>query len=133
VPEFVSLVVKTLSLTHVMIFMKTLLLQGYGCSIRVKETRLIFSQGVHAFQKEREIIETSVRACNFDKVVIQGKGYVSTKALQVLAENNIGVVMLDKRGKLFSYFNETSSSEPLIRQRRYDAFRDEEKADKLRK
>ena len=41
--------------------------------------------------------------------------------------------MLDKRGNLFSYFNEISSSEPLIRQRQYDAFRDEVKADKLKK
>ena len=85
-PSFVSLVVMLMIITYVMLCMKSLLLQGYGCSIRVKETRLIFSQGVHAFQKEREIIETSVRACNFDKVVIQGKGYVSTEALQLLAE-----------------------------------------------
>ena len=132
-PKFVSLVVMLMIITCVMLCMKSLLLQGYGCSIRVKDTRLIFSQGTHAFSNEREIIETSVRACNFDKVVIQGDGYVSTKALQLLAENNIGVVMLDKRGKLFSYFNEISSSEPLIRQRQYDTFRDEVKADKLRK
>ena len=115
------------------VVMKSLFLQGYGSSIRVKDTRLIFTQGTHAFSKEREIIETSVRACNFDKVVIQGDGYVSTKALQLLAENNIGIVMLDNRGKLFSYFNQISNSEPLIRQRQYDTFRDEEKADKLRK
>ena len=113
--------------------MKSLFLQGYGSSIRVKDTRLIFTQGTHAFSKEREIIETSVRACNFDKVIIQGDGYVSTKALQILAENNIGVVMLDKRGKIFSHFNQISNSEPLIRQNQYDAFRDEEKADGLRK
>ncbi|NMJ86929.1 MAG: CRISPR-associated endonuclease Cas1 [Thaumarchaeota archaeon] len=132
-PEFVSLVVMLMIITYVMVCMKTLLLQGYGCSIRVKDTRLIFSQGTHAFSKEREIIETSVRACGFDKVIIQGDGYVSTKALQLLAENNIGVVMLNKRGKLFSYFNQISSSEPLIRQKQYDTFRDEVKADKLRK
>ena len=96
-------------------------------------TRLIFSQGIHAFQKEMEIIETFVRACNFDKVIIQGKCYVSTEALQVLAENNIGVIMLDKRGRLFSYFNQISGYEPLIRQNQYDCFRDEVKADKLRK
>ena len=65
------------------VVMKSLFLQGYGSSIRVKDTRLIFTQGTHAFSKEREIIETSVRACNFDKVVIQGDGYVSTKALQL--------------------------------------------------
>ena len=43
--------------------MKSFFLSGYGCSIRVKDTRLIFSQGVHAFSKEREVIETSVRPC----------------------------------------------------------------------
>ena len=64
-------------------FMKSLFLQGYGGSIRVKDTRLVFTQGLQAFSKEREIIETSVRACNFDKVIIQGDGYVSTKALQL--------------------------------------------------
>ena len=80
-----------------------------------------------------EIIETFVRACNFDKVIIQGKCYVSTEALQVLAENNIGVIMLDKRGRLFSFFNQISGYEPLIRQNQYDCFWDEVKADKLRK
>ena len=132
-PEFVSLVVMLMIITYVMLCMKSLLLQGYGCSIRVKDTRLVFSQGTHAFSKEREIIETSVRACNFDKVVIQGDGYVSTKALQFLAENNIGVVMLDKRGRLFSYINEIAGSDALIRQKQYDAFRDETKVDYLSK
>ena len=37
--------------------MKSLFLQGYGSSIKVKDTRLIFTQGTHAFSKEREIIE----------------------------------------------------------------------------
>jgi len=41
--------------------MKSLLLQGYGCSIRVNDTRLVFTQGTHAFSKEREIIELSAR------------------------------------------------------------------------
>jgi len=50
-------------------------------------------------------------------VIIQGKGYVSTEALQTLAENNINVIMLDKRGKLFGYFNQVRGSDPLIRQK----------------
>ena len=80
-PKFVSLVVMLMIITCVMLCMKSLPLQGSDCSIRVKDTRLIFSQGTHAFQNEREIIETSVRACDFDKVITQGKGYVSTEAL----------------------------------------------------
>ena len=42
--------------------------------------------------------------------------------------------MLDKRGKLYSYFHQIrGSNEPLIRQKQYDFFRDEEKQEYLRK
>ena len=53
-------------------------------------------------------------------VIIPGKGYVSTEALQILAEDDISVVMLDKRGKFFDYFNQVRGSDPpLIRQKQY--------------
>ena len=56
--------------------MKSLFLHGYGWSIRVKDTRLIFTQGTQIFPTEkREIIESLTRAYPFDKVVIQGKGF----------------------------------------------------------
>jgi CRISPR-associated protein Cas1 len=115
--------------------MKSLFLQGYGLSIKVQNTRLIFKQGItDPFEKEKiESIELPASACDFDKVVIQGKGYVSTEALQILAENNINVVMLDKRGKLFGYFNQIRGSDPLIRQRQYDCFRDESRVEHLSK
>jgi CRISPR-associated protein Cas1 len=112
---------------------KSLFLHGYGLSIKVKNTRLVFTQGIDLFSKDRESIELSAGACWFDKVIIQGKGYVSTEALQYLAESNINVVMLDKRGKLYSYFNRIGGHEPLIRQQQYDAFRNEEKLEYLRK
>jgi len=72
-------------------------------------------------------------ACNFDKVIIQGKGYVSTEALERLAEGNVNVIMLDKRGKLYSYFHQIAGHEPLIRQNQYDCFRDPKKVEYLRK
>ncbi len=110
--------------------MKTLFLTGYGLSVSVKNTRWVFKQGINdPFRNEKiETLELSASACNFDKMIIQGKGYVSTEALQRLAEANINVVMLDKRGKLFSYFHQIGrSNEPLIRQKQYDCFRDEKK------
>jgi len=113
--------------------MKSLFLHGYGLSIRVKNTRLVFSQGLDPFSDKRDVVESPARACWFDKVIIQGKGYVSTEALQYLAESNINVVMLDKRGKLYSYFHQIGGHEPLIRQNQYDCFRDEEKLEYLRK
>lgn len=113
--------------------MKSLFLHGYGLSIKVKNTRMVFSQGIDPFSDNRETLELPATACNFDKVIIQGKGYVSTEALERLAESNINVIMLNKRGKLYSYFHQIGGSEPLIRQRQYDVFRDEAKLEYLRK
>ena len=97
---------------------------------KIQNTRLIFTQCTHHFSKEREIIETSVRACNFDKVIIQGDGCVSTKALQSLAEANINVVMLDRAG---SYFHQVGGHESLLRKKQYDTFFNEVKVNELRK
>jgi CRISP-associated protein Cas1 len=82
--------------------MNTLFLTGYGLSVNVKNTRLVFRQGTDPFSKNRQVLEIPASACDFDKVVIQGRGYVSTEALEGLAEGNINVIMLDKRGRLYS-------------------------------
>src|SRR3989442_7479429 len=113
--------------------MKSLFLHGYGLSIKVKNTRMVFSQGIDPFSDIRETLELPATACNFDKVVIQGKGYVSTEALERLAESNINVIMLDKRGKMYSYFHKIGGHDPMIRQNQYDAFRDPVKLESLRK
>ena len=113
--------------------MKSLFLHGYGLSIKVQNSRLVFSQGLDPFSDKKEVLELPSSACPFDKVVIQGKGYVSTEALERLAESNINVVMLDKRGKLYSYFHKIGGHQPLIRQNQYDTFRDPKKLEFLRK
>src|SRR5437870_8263808 len=116
--------------------MKTLFLNGYGLSVKVQNTRLVFKQGVNdPFRKEKpNVLELPASAANFDKVVIQGRGYVSTEALERLAESNINVIMLDKRGKLYSYFHQIGgTNEPQIRQNQYDCFRDKNTVEYLRK
>ena len=97
--------------------MKTLFLQGYGLSVKVRNTRLVLTDGIDIRTGKQNRLEQPVSKCNFDKVVIQGKGFVSTEALERLAEGNINVIMLDKRGKLYSYFHQIAGSyEHLIRQ-----------------
>ena len=113
--------------------MKSLFLYGYGLSIKVKDTRMVFSQGISAFTPKQEPLELPVSKCSFDKVIIQGKGFVSTEALERLAESNINVIMLDKRGKLYSYFHQIGGHEPLVRQKQYQSFADETKLEHLRK
>ena len=71
---------------------------------QVKNTRLVFSQGIDPFSNTKEVLQLPASACPLDRVVIQGRGYVSTEALERLAESNINVIMLDKRGKLYSYY-----------------------------
>lgn len=77
--------------------MKSLFLTGYGLSVSVKNTRLVFKQGIDPFSTKREVLELPASACPFDKVIIQGREYVSTEALERLAEGNINVIMLDLR------------------------------------
>lgn len=115
--------------------MKSLFLTGYGLSVSVKSSRLVFKEGINdPFGKEKpSVFELPASACDFDKVIIQGKGFVSMEALERLAESNINVVMLDKRGRLFSYFHQIGGHEPLIRQNQYYCFRDEKKLEYLRK
>lgn len=109
-------------------------MQGYGLSVKVRNTRLVFTNGIDIRTGKQTKIELPASKCNFDKVVIQGKGFVSTEALERLAEGNINAIMLDKRGKLYSYFHQIGgSNEPLIRQKQYDCFRDEKRLGYLRK
>lgn len=72
--------------------MKSLFLQGYGLSIKVKDTRLVFSQGLSPFTEKQERLELPASKCTFDKVIIQGKGFVSTEALSLLSENDGNVI-----------------------------------------
>jgi CRISPR-associated protein Cas1 len=98
--------------------LKSLFLTGYGLSASVKNTRLVFKQSVNdPFGREKsEVLELPASACQFDKVIIQGRGYVSTEALDRLAESNIKVITLDKRRKLYNYFHQTAGHKPLLRQ-----------------
>jgi hypothetical protein len=56
------------------IVLKSLLLTGYGLSVKVQNTRLVFKQGIDPFSSNREVLVLPASACPFDKVVIQGRG-----------------------------------------------------------
>ena len=45
----------------------------------------------------------------------------------------MNVMVLDKRGKLFSYFHQVGGHESLLRKKQYDTFFNETKANELRK
>lgn len=45
--------------------MKSLFLNGYGLSIKVKNTRMVFTQGIDPFSDKRETLELPATACDY--------------------------------------------------------------------
>jgi CRISPR-associated protein Cas1 len=65
----------------------------------------------------------------YEKIVISGKGYISTDALSLLNQNNRNVVLIDTYGHPVSLMNGIMESLTATRYRmaQYDTFRDPEK------
>jgi CRISP-associated protein Cas1 len=111
------------------------LLKGYGCSIRMKGNRVALRGGSDPFTGEAETEEFFVTQIPYERIVISGKGYVSTEAISVLATHNVNVILLDSFGNLITNMCKTMSSETGTKHRiaQYDTFRDPEKALYLQK
>jgi len=114
--------------------MRTLVLQGFGISIKVENGRLLITGGKDRITRQQQVIEITDNA-NFDKIIIEGNsGWISFRALEWLSYLGISVVMVDSKGKLYGNFNQIKGdTEPTIRQKQYDCFRNESHLDYLRK
>jgi len=73
-------------------------LKGYGFSINVKDSKIILKNNYDPFS-EPETEEWFVKNMPYEKIVLSGKGYISTEALSLLSENNRNVILLDNYGK----------------------------------
>ena len=103
-------------------------LKGYGFSIKVKDNKLVFKNSYDPF-KEPEVEEWYVTNLPYEKIVLSGKGYISTEALGLLCENNRNVILCDTYGKPISYMNPVMESMTATNYRmgQYDTFRIPEK------
>jgi CRISPR-associated protein Cas1 len=111
------------------------LLRGYGVSINVKENRLVLKNGQNDITGISEKEEWFVSKIPYEKIVISGKGYVSTEAISILNQNNISVILTDTYGNPVSFMNGTMVSNTAIKYRmgQYDTFRDPAKVLQLQK
>ncbi|QLH03007.1 CRISPR-associated endonuclease Cas1 [Nitrosopumilus cobalaminigenes] len=109
-------------------------LKGYGHSISVKNSKIILKSNHDPFS-EPEIEEWFVKNMPYEKIVISGKGYVSTEALSLLSQNNRNVILLDNHGKPVTFCNGMMDSLTGTKYRiaQYDTFRNESKCGYLRK
>jgi CRISP-associated protein Cas1 len=103
-------------------------LKGYGFSINVKDSKIVLKNCFDPF-KEPEVEEWYVKNMPYEKIVLSGKGYISTEALSLLSEHNRNLILVDTYGKPISYLNPVMESLTATRYRmgQYDTFRDPEK------
>ena len=72
-------------------------LKGYGFSISVQDSKIVLKNHYDQFS-EPEIESWFVKDMPYDRIVLQGKGYISTESLSILSENNRTIILLDNRG-----------------------------------
>jgi len=108
-------------------------LKGYGHSISVKNSKIILKDNHDPFS-EPTIEEWFVKNMPYKKIVLSGKGYISTEALSLLSQNNRNVILLDNHGKPITFMNGMMDSLTATKYRmaQYDTFRDESKCEYLR-
>ncbi|MEO9308083.1 MAG: CRISPR-associated endonuclease Cas1 [Nitrososphaera sp.] len=100
----------------------------------VKDSKIILKNTADPF-KEPEIEEWYVNNMPYEKIVMSGKGYLSTEALGLLSQHNRNLILLDTYGKPISYLNPVMESLTATRYRigQYDTFRDPIKCEYLSK
>jgi len=111
------------------------LLRGYGVSINIKNNKIILKNGSHDITGESEKEEWFVTKIPYEKIVISGKGYVSTEAISLLSQKNINVLLTDTYGNPISYMNNVMSSNTSTKYRmgQYQTFSDLVKREYLQK
>lgn len=105
------------------------LLRGYGVSISLKDNKINLKNGVDILSGKSETESWFITQLPYEKIVISGKGYISTDALKLLNQNNRNVILTDTHGKPVSFMNGMMESLTATKYRmaQYDAFRDPEK------
>lgn len=104
-------------------------LKGYGHSVSLKDNKIILKNGLNPFSDKQEKEEWFITNLPYEKIVLSGKGYISTEALSLLNQNNRNLVLVDTYGKPISFLNGMMESLTATKYRmvQYDTFRDPKK------
>lgn len=110
-------------------------LKGYGVSINLKNNQVVLTNGKDIFTAQQEKESYYVTEIPYEKIVISGDGYVSTKAIKLLLENNIIVILTDTFGNLVTSVSSPMASPKATKYRigQYHTFSDETKRILLQK
>lgn len=111
------------------------MLRGYGVSIFLKKNKVCLRNGTDIFTGEAEKEEWFVSQIPYERIMISGKGYLSTEAVKLLTEKNISIILTDTYGNLVAAMHKETSSYHATNYRigQYDTFRDLAKIEYLQK
>jgi CRISPR-associated protein Cas1 len=104
-------------------------LKGYGHSVSLKDNKIILKNGKNPFSETQDQEEWFITNLPYEKIVLSGKGYISTEALSLLNQNNRNLILVDTYGKPVSFLNGMMDSLTATKYRmaQYDTFRNPEK------
>ena len=124
-----------LTLTLIFLMNNIKFLKGYGISIKQSENKIHLANGCDPFTGIRETESYYLPNFPYEKIVISGDGYISTKAVQLLLENNIHIIQVDTHGKLITSMCTPTQSQVMTKWRmgQYQTFSNQEKAQELRR
>jgi CRISP-associated protein Cas1 len=110
-------------------------LRGYGVSIALRNNKVSLRNGTDIFTGEAEKEEWFVTQIPYERIMISGKGYLSTEAIKLLTKKNINVILTDTYGNLVTAMHQIMSSPTATNYRigQYDTFRDAAKVDYLQR
>ena len=103
-------------------------LKGYGFSVKLHDKKIQLKNNYDPFS-EPQIEEHFINKLPYEKIVLQGNGYISTDALKLLTENGRQLVLLDHEGNPSTFLSGLMSSWTSTDYRigQYDTFRNPEK------
>jgi len=104
-------------------------LKGYGHSVSLKDNKIILKNGLNPFSDKQEKEEWFITNLPYEKIVLSGKGYVSTESLSLLNQKNVNLILVDTFGNPVSLMNGLMNSFNGTKNRmaQYDTFRDPHK------
>lgn len=110
-------------------------LKGYGFSVKLQDSKLVLTNGKDPFLDTQDQEEWFITNLPYEKIVLSGKGYISTEALSLLNQNNRNLILVDTYGKPVSFMNGMMESLTATKYRmaQYDTFRDPEKCQFLQR
>jgi len=109
-------------------------LKGYGFSVKLHNKKIQLKNNYDPFS-EPQTEEHFIHKLPYEKIVLQGNGYISTESLKLLTENGRQLLLVDHEGNPSTMMNGLMSSWTATDYRigQYDTFRDKTKREYLSK